>query len=214
MSEEIFREVDEELREENLLRLWRRFGPYVVVTAVAVVVVTASSVGWKEYRTSQLRAWGSSFSEAMSLGGQEDPASAAAAFAKITKEAGEGYPTLSRLQEAALLARSGDTSGALAIYNDLSETAIDQRFRELAVVLAGYLDLDTHDPVELEARLAPLTADNNPWHYSAIELTAFIAVRTEDLQRARDIFTKLSEDAQAPAGVRSRARDMLAVIGD
>ena len=96
----------------------------------------------------------------------------------------------------------------------MSETAIDQRFRDLAVILAGYLDLDTADPAELEARMAPLTADNSPWHYSAIELTAFIAVRTEDLQRARDIFTKLSEDAAAPAGVRSRARDMLAIIGD
>ena len=39
MSEEIFREVDEELREENLLRLWRRFWPYVVGAAVMVVVV-------------------------------------------------------------------------------------------------------------------------------------------------------------------------------
>ena len=213
MSEGIFREVDEELREENLLRLWRRFGPYVVGTAVAVIVVTASSVGWKEYRASQLQAWGSSFSEAMSLGGQEDPASAAAAFAIITEDSGDGYPTLSRLQEAALVARSGDTSAALIIYNDLSETAIDQRFRDLAVILAAYLELDTLDSADLERRLAPLTADNNPWRYSAIELTAFIAVRTEDLQRARDIFAKLSEDVQAPAGVRSRARDMLAIIG-
>jgi hypothetical protein len=214
VSEEIFREVDEELREDNLLRMWRRFGPYVVGVVVTVIVVTASSVGWKEYRASQLQAWGSSFSEAMTLGGQESPASAAAAFAIIAEESGDGYPTLSRLQEAALLARSGDTPAALVIYNDLSETAIDQRFRDLAVILAGYLELDTRDPVELEARLAPLTADNSPWHYSAIELTAFIAVRTGDLQRARDIFTKLSGDAEAPSGVRSRARDMLAIIGD
>ncbi len=214
MSDEIFREVDEELREDNLLRMWRRFGPYVVGVVVTVIVVTASSVGWKEYRASQLQAWGSSFSEAMTLGGQESPASAAAAFAIIAEESGDGYPTLSRLQEAALLVRSGDTPAALVIYNDLSETAIDQRFRDLAVILAGYLELDTRDPVELEARLAPLTADNSPWHYSAIELTAFIAVRTGDLQRARDIFTKLSGDAEAPSGVRSRARDMLAIIGD
>ena len=213
MSEEIFREVDEELREENLLRLWRRFWPYVAGAAVTVVVVVASSVGWKEYRSSQIRAWGSSFSEAMTLSGQEDPASAATAFAIIAEEAGDGYPTLSRLQEAALLARSGNILAALAIYHDLSESAIDQRFRDLAVIMAGYLELDSSDPVELEARLAPLTADNNSWHYSAIELTAFIAVRTRDLQRARDIFTKLLEDAKSPNGVRSRARDMLVIIG-
>jgi hypothetical protein len=96
----------------------------------------------------------------------------------------------------------------------LSETAIDQRFRDLAVILAAYLELDTTDLVELEDRLAPLTSDNNPWHYSAIELTSFIAVQTGNLQRARDIFEKLSEDAQAPAGVRRRARDMLAILSD
>ena len=214
MSEQIFREVDEELREENLLLLWRRFGSYVVAAAVTVVAVTAASVGWKEYRAAQFRSWGSSFSEAMALGGQEDPASAAAAFAEIAEDTGDGYPTLARLQEAALLTRGGNYSAALAVYKDLSETAIDQRFRDLAVILAAYLELDTTDLVELEDRLAPLTSDNNPWHYSAIELTSFIAVQAGNLQRARDIFEKLSEDVQAPAGVRRRARDMLAILGD
>ena len=96
MSEEIFREVDEELREENLLRLWRRFGPYVVAVAVAVIAVTASSVGWKEYRASQLQAWGSSFSEAMALGGLESPASAAAAFVKVRQRIFRGGVPLSK----------------------------------------------------------------------------------------------------------------------
>lgn len=209
---EILREIDEELRKENLIRLWRRYGLYMIGAVVGVVVLTAAVTGWREYRTVQHEAWGESFFAAMNMSSEEDYESAAIVFAEIAEDSGAGYATLARLQEAALLARQDDVPGAVAIYEDLADSAVDQIFRDLAVLLASYYTLDTSDPDELKRRLGPLTSDDNPWRYSAIELTGFLAARTGDVNLQREIFTRLSEDSQAPSGVRARAADMLVIL--
>jgi len=38
---DVFREVDEELRRDRLMALWKRFGPYLIGAAVALVLVVA-----------------------------------------------------------------------------------------------------------------------------------------------------------------------------
>ena len=52
---DIFREIDEELRRENLLKLWSRYGKYVIAVAVLAVLIAGSVVAWREH---QARDWG------------------------------------------------------------------------------------------------------------------------------------------------------------
>ena len=215
MSEsEIYREVDEELRHENMVRLWKRFGPYAIAVAVAVAAITASMVGWKEYTTARSERWGSAFGSAMTDIADEKFETAAQAFAALGDESSGGYQTIARFQEAALLARQGNVEGAQAIYAILETDAVDQAFRDMAVLMSVYYSLDSQDPEILKSRLAPLTIDGNPWHFSALELTGFLAVRTGDTALVKDVFTRLSENSAAPVGIRARAGEMLAVIGE
>src|SRR5262245_64677426 len=44
------REVDEELRREQLLKLWEKYGTYVVA-AIALIVVGVGGVKYYQYRT-------------------------------------------------------------------------------------------------------------------------------------------------------------------
>src|SRR5690606_13983382 len=45
-QDNIFREIDEELRSDRMRSLWRRFAPYVIGAAVGVVVLVAANEGW------------------------------------------------------------------------------------------------------------------------------------------------------------------------
>ena len=65
----------------------------------------------------------------------------------------------------------------------------------------------------LSERLEPLTEEDNPWRFSARELDAFIAVKSGDTDRAREIFTQLGDDQLAPQALRGRATEMLSIIG-
>jgi hypothetical protein len=66
--------------------------------------------------------------------------------------------------------------------------------------------LDSGDPAQLAARLAPLVAEGNPWRASAREAQALLAIRRGAPDEARRILEALVSDTAAPTGVRERAQ--------
>jgi hypothetical protein len=209
---DIFQEVEEDLRRENLAKLWRRYGPWIIGLAVAIVVATAAVVGWRKYDESQRAALAREYAQATDLLARADRDAALHAFAAIGAQGG-GYGALARLQEAQLLARAGDDAGAAALYERVAaDRSLDQPYRDLAVILLALHGLDSGDPAALTARLEPLTAADNPWRYSALELTGLLAKRAGQTARAREIFAGLADDLQAPLGVRERATQLLASL--
>jgi hypothetical protein len=207
---DIFREIDEELRYDKLLRVWRRHRIAIIVAIAGLILGTAGYVGWKDYSEKQALARAQAFQVALDLVAQPDDATALAALDRVT-EGSDGYAALARLQKAAVEMRSGNTAGAIAIYDALAaDSSIEKTFRDLATLLLALNALDTGEPDELIARLAPLTADANAWRYSAREVTALLRLRKGDTSGARELLTALSADSAAPQGVRSRAAELLA----
>lgn len=207
---DIFREIDEELRYDKLLRLWRRHRIAIIVVIAGLILGTAGYVGWKDYSEKQALARAQAFQVALDLAAQPDDATALAALDRVT-DGSDGYAALARLQKAAIELRSGNTAGAIAIYDALAaDSSAEQTFRDLATLLLALNALDTGEPDELIARLAPLTAEANPWRHSAREVTALLRLRKGDTSGARDLLTALAADVAAPQGVRSRAAELLA----
>ena len=135
-------------------------------------------------------------------------------IALLADNASTGYGTLARLREAAALAAAGNAAGAVAVLDRLAADAdADPALRELAALLAVYQLMDSASRDELDGRLAPLLADDSPWHSSARELSGVLAFRGGETGRAREIFTAIVEDTAAPRAVRGRAAGMLAILG-
>lgn len=209
---DIFREVEEDLRRDNLAKLWRRYGMWIVGAAVAIVVATAAFVGWRQYQDSRRMEIARQYVAAADLLGRSDREGALRAFAALSG-AGGGYGVLARLRQAELLAEGGDAAGATAAYEAIAaDGSVDRPYRDLAVILLALHEVDSGDPAALIARLEPLTAAGNPWRYSALELTGLLARRVGETARAREIFAGLADDAQAPLGVRERATQLLASL--
>lgn len=211
---DFFQEVDEDLKREQYLKLWQKYGRYAVGAAVAVVLATAGVIGWREYQTSQRMEEGRRYEAALRLSQDGKPEEALAALAELAGS-GTGYAALAGLREGALRAKEGDIAGAVAAYNRIAENGgIDANIRQLATLLAVLHGLDSEEPAAMVARLEPLTADDSPWRHSALELSALAALRAGETARAREIFTRLTDDSTAPSGVRGRAEELLSVIGE
>lgn len=211
---DLFQEVDEDVRRERYQELWKRYGNFVVAGAVLIVAATAATVGWREYKDRQNQAQAQRFLAAMELSQRGDEAAARSGFAELAGDAGAGYATLARLQEAALLAKTGDVDGAVKLYEQIaSDGRVDQVFREFATILIVQDTIATAEPSKLGQLLAPLLNDKSPWRHSAMELSALLAQRTGDGAKAKEYYTKLADDLTAPQGMRARATEMLAIIG-
>ena len=95
------------------------------------------------------------------------------------------------------------------------DVSIDSLYRDLAVILGAYEDLNSPgaDAAEMKERLKPLMAKTNPWRFSAQEITGLLSRRSGDKTKARELFTALVNDRNTPQGVRTRAQEMLSILG-
>jgi hypothetical protein len=210
---DIFREIDEELRRDNLLKLWRLYGRYVIIGVVAALVVAGGIVAWRNHQLAARQAQSVRYAAAMSLLREGKDAEAAKLFSSVAGEGG-GYAHLAEFEAADLAAKSGDVKGAVAAYEKLASTSdIDPELRDAATLLSvmnGFADANPQSAID---RLQPLTASDNPWRATALELTAAAHLKAGDKPAALDIYKKLADDLAAPEGVRGRAAEMAAVLG-
>jgi hypothetical protein len=210
---DIFNEVDEEVRREQLKKLWDRYGLYIV--ALALVVIAAFG-GWRGYQYLEAKKAaeaGAKFEAAVTLSEAGKHAEAEAAFAKIASEAPAGYAMLARLRSAAELSQT-DAKAAVAAYDKLAaDTSISQTMRDVAALRAGLLLVDTAPFSDLKARLEPLAEPDRAFRHTARELLALSAWRSNDAAAAQRYIDMTTADAQTPPGTRSRLDVLSALLG-
>ncbi len=214
---DIFREIDEELRHDKFEKLWREYGRYVIAGAVVVVLAVAGVSGWRQYQESQRLADGARFAAAKALSDDGKTEDAAALFASLGRESGTSYGTLARFHEAALSARKGDAAAAIGLYDALAaDTGIDAPFRDLATILSASVRANRSSPdaTAINDRLRPLIDAGGTWRHSALEILGTLAHRSGDMAKAKELFERIVDDVEAPRGLRARAAQMLAIMGN
>jgi hypothetical protein len=215
---DIFDEVEEDLRAERSARLLKKYAWVLVAAALAVIGATIGWQLWTRWQANQDTVAAQQYITAESAAGKvpgaQAPADAIAALELQATAGPQGYKTLSRLRLADLKANSGDLEGAVALWDQVaSDGNADKILRDLASLLAAQHQLDSGDPVVLEARLKPLAAPDNPWSALAREQIALLALRKGNTAEAKTTLKALSVDILAPTGVRQRAGALLAGLG-
>lgn len=209
---DIFEEVDEEVRRDEQLKLWQRYGKFVIAGMIVVVGITAAIVGWREYQKRISLEESARFEAATKLATEKKAKEAADAYGAVDREARTGYRDLALMREAALKLNAGDAKTAAGLYDQVASGGGDPALRDLATVLFVTASLETGKPDELRVRLQPLLAKDHTWRHSARELAALISLRTGDAKGAREMLTLIKDDRAAPPSLRRRANELLAVM--
>jgi hypothetical protein len=209
---DIFREVDEEVRREQLKKLWDRYGNYVVVAAVLLVAAVAVWRAYMWWEAKKAAETGAAFEAATTLAEAGKRGEAEAAFAKIAADGTAGYRHLARMREAAELAQS-DAKAAIAAYDQIAaDRAVGPVLQDLAALRAAALLIDTGALQEAQRRLEPLAANDRTFRHTAREFLVLAAWRAGDATAAKRWSDLIMTDAQTPAATRSRV-EMLMALG-
>jgi len=213
----LIQEVDEDLRREQYLKLWKRYGVYAIAGVVAVVVIVAGWQGWQGWQRDQRDKAAQHYAAALALVEAGKTKDAEDALAKIAAE-GNGFAVLAGMRRAALLSDGGDIKGAVAAYDQIAASGAPELLRGLATVKEGLLALGAPadagvDAAAVESKIGALALVGSPWYYEANELLALFARKKGDNPHAIELFKRLADDAQAPQGIRARATEMLASLG-
>ena len=213
---DIFREVDEELKQERNEKLWRAYGKYVIAGAVAIVAAVAGWKAWESHRTDQRYAEGQRFAAAAALMQDGKAADASAALSALAADAGSGYGILARFYEASIVAKGGNAAGAITLYDEIAaDGSAPDSMRDLAVVLGAFqaLRVPSIDAAAIEAKIQPMSGAGKAYRHIALEILALTAQRSGDMDKARANYRAIVDDAASPPGIRARASQMLNILG-
>jgi hypothetical protein len=213
-TDEFIREVDEAVRQDQWLKLWKRYGNYVAAAALAVVIGTVAGAGWRAWQANERLEEARRYAAAQQLLREDKPAEAAAAFAALAEDAGSGYRVLARLRAAEAQAAAGDPAAATATLEQLATNDdADPVYRSLGELLAAQRAFAEAQPTAVVSELEPLVGINDPWRYSALELRALAQMQSGDTVGARQTLDDLLADPMTPPQLGRRAAELLAFLG-
>ena len=209
---EIFDEVNEDVRREQLKKLWDKYSILIVAGALLIIAAVGGWRGYQYVEAKKAAEAGVAFDKAVELSEASKHAEAEAAFNSLAATAPSGYRLLARLRAAGEVA-SHDPKAAAKLYDDIaadrSVAALDQ---ELARVRGAGLLLETSTYPDMLARLEPAAAPGASFRHTARELLALSAWRANDTTAARKWLDMIANDSETPPGLRSRAEALQALL--
>ena len=207
---DIFREIDEELRQDRATRLWKQYGWLVVAGAVLIVAAVGGYRYWQYYDRTSRAGDSAAYDAARASASAGSVETAISELGTLATEANDGYAILARMQQAALAARNGDTEGALIAWQSVaSDEDAPLVLRDLARLGSVSVQLTTAPADDLFREIDRLAAVGNTWRPMALELKGLLLLDSGDTAAARAIFEELSDDSRTPRRMRSRVTELL-----
>lgn len=204
---DIFHEVEEEVRRERFEQLWKQYGDYVIAGFALIIIAIAGFELYQRYQTNERLKASETLIAAQQLADSGDIAKATPGFALIAKDSPSGYAKMARLSQAGALLQAGQRDAAVAIYKSVAGEDAGV-IGKVAIIREAWALVDTAEPSEMQALLAPLSDAQNPWRFAAREILAYADFHAGQNDKAQAEFKALAQDKDAPEQMRRRVAAM------
>ena len=213
-NEAFYREVDEELRREQMTSFWKRYGVMVIAGVVLLLVAIAGVIYWQHRQDLKAAEKGAALTQVIADIQVGQTKEAAAKLDAIAADAGPGYRAAALLTKADIAIQSGDDAAAVGLFKQVAaDDDLPEAYRELALIRQTTVEFDTLAPAAVIERLAPMAKPGHPWFGSAGEMVALAHLKQNQPTKAGPIFAAMAKDEGVPESIRSRARQMASALG-
>lgn len=213
-NEAFLREVDEELRRDQMRDFWTRRGLVVLALVIIGLAAFGGWLFWQHRQTTQQEQQGERFSTALDDIGAGQREKAVPVFADLAKEGTPGYRAMAKMMQADLALEKDQLPAAAAIFGEIAaDTTVPQSVRDLALIRQTSAQFDTLPPAQVVNRLKSLAVKGNPWLGSAGEMVAISYLKLGQRDKAGATFQLIAQGEGVPETLRSRAVQMAGVLG-
>jgi hypothetical protein len=209
---ELFNEVDEEVRRDQLKKLWDQYSIYIIALALLIIAGVGGWRGYQYLEAKKAAEAGAAFDKAVELSEQNKHAEAEAAFADLAAKAPSGYRILARLRTATEVASRDPQAGAKMFDEIAADRSVGSVEQDLARIRAAQLLLESTTYSNMQQRLEPASTPTSTFRHTARELLALSAWRANDAAAARQWLDLIANDGETPPSLRSRAEALQALL--
>jgi hypothetical protein len=213
-NDAFFREVDDNLRQDQMVSAARRWGPVAGAAIILALIALAIFLWWRSYQTKQAALASEMLVPAIAPLEQGGQAANLPDLQKLAAGSRPAYATAARFALAASSLAKGDPVAASATYNAIAnDSAVPQPQRDLALIRAVQLDFDKTAPDKVIARLQPLATQTSAYFASAGELTALAWLKLGRKDKAGPLLATVAQDPNTPPSMRGRLAGLATNLG-
>lgn len=213
-NESFYREVDEELRRDQMKSYWERYGKLVIAGILLALAAIGGFIWWQNQKVVKAGERGEQLIGAFEDIAARRKAAAAGKLDALAKSGADGHRAAALLTKADLAIEGGDLKGAAATFKQIADDkGLAQPYRDVALIRMTAIELDTLPPQAVVDRLKGLAVAGNPWFGSAGEMVAISYLKMNKPQQAGALFAAMAKDKKLPDTLRSRATQMAGSLG-
>lgn len=212
-NESFLREVDENLRRDQMRDFAKRYGTWLIVGVVLFLIAVGGWLYWQDRQKQQSADQSEELSAVFTDIGTGKTANARQRLQALENADSDVMRASALLTQAAIALEANDRKTALAKYKALSDGGMPEPYQQLGLIRATALEFDAVKPEEVIARLQPLAKPGEPWFGSAGEMTAMAYLKQGQRQPAAKLFAAIAADRTVPATLRNRATQIAGTLG-
>lgn len=213
-NESFYREVDEELRKDQLTGTWKRYGTLIVAGIVLFLAAVGGYLYWQHRQEQRAGEHGELLTAAFEEIQTKKTKEATGKLDRLAAEGNAGYRAAAMLTKADLAIEAGNEAAAVSAFGAVAnDTKLPEPYREVALIRQTALEFDRLQPGVVIQRLGSMAVAGNPWLGSAGEMVAVSHLRQQRPQQAAAIFATMSKEEGLPESIRSRALQMAGALG-
>ena len=213
-NETFAREVDENLRRDQMQAAARAYAKWVIAGIVLFLVAIGAWLLWRDQQAKQAATDSEALSAAIDNIANGNVTPVPGQLAPLEDAHSDAISVSARLTSAALALQQNDRPKALGIYKAIAaDDGVADPWRDLATIRQTALEFDTLQPQAVIDRLAPLAKPANPWFGSAGEMTALALLKAGRKPEAARLFAAIAADKSVPDTIRGRAVQIAGTLG-
>lgn len=213
-NESFLREVDENLRRDQIADFGKRYGGWMVAAVLLFLAVSGGVIYWQTYKVQRSQHQVEQLAQIYKDIGAGDTTSTPGKLDDLSKSGSKAVRATAIFARAAVAIQQNDTRTAIAKYGEIAnDSGLPKPYRDVAVIRQTALQFDTLRPDEVIARLQPLTKPGNPWFGSAGEMTAMALMKQGKNSEAAQLFAAIARDKTVPETIRERSVQIAGTLG-
>jgi hypothetical protein len=213
-NETFLREVDENLRRDQLRDFGKRYGGWLIAAVALFLIASGGFIWWQQHKVQLSQKHVEQLAEIFKDIGSGDTSAAPKQLDDLSQSSSKGVRATAMFTRAALAIQQNDLKLATAKYREIAgDSSLPQPYRDAALIRQTALEFDSLQPQQVISRLEPLAKPGNPWFGSAGEMTALALIKQGQPAQAAQLFAALARDRSVPDAIRARSVQIASTLG-
>jgi hypothetical protein len=214
ISDTFVREVDENLRRDQLRDFFKAYGSWVIVAVALFLAASGGFIWWKQHQEQQSEAQVERLAQIYKDIASGNTSQSPQQLDELSKNGSEAVRATAQFTRAALALQQNDVKVATSLYKSIAgDDGLPGPYRNAALIRQTALEFDQLQPQEVISRLQPLAKPGEPWFGSAGEMTALAMIKQGRTKEAGQLYAAIAKDSAVPENIRSRSAEVAGSLG-